>query len=358
MGNLNEADIVANTMAASAHLMTGRPGPAQVLTEAVGARLKKLAALVAAGIEPMGHSREQPMIELIELCEGPHQSVTLNIDVSFRGICFGVYAFFRDSQAFVQERMEGLATRILCRFREAGPLVSHLAQKERDALDTVERTIVRAGSKIELVDLRLARWPLARQLILDGTLLMMSVRLLDASLKPYVQVLDGWSSVELRDELLDHVPGQRRRLKRLAKLREQGAAFEIDAIAENAIREAGGNISEIARKLAVTDGNGLSKPVPPSKSADETRIGMSDGVIRCHSPMADGVVISGSELSIERELPITLALGLVGRPATAVIDHPILRGAATISSVARAGERTIFRLRVKRRVVTATELAG
>lgn len=325
--------------------------------------LGRLAARVAVGIEALG----DPLVRVPSLedydatrrvCESRDQDLAVDVDMGpFVLPLFG----WLSNDGGERDDVDRLADDIVARVREASRGRVRHATVLGKARTMLEAKVARDGAGMRVLDLRPSRRSAHDTLVGCHLQMQADIELLDDALRPGRRRLVAW---KVRDQVAEVnllLRGQRIRQRTHARLARGGAILEVNRIAEDAIRSAGLGVGEvIAAMLEVGEGEQRGGVVP-SRSL-QTREGemivyIRNGLVEAGCTLPNFGALQGGRLVIDRDLPHTVAASLIGRPATDLIDHPVLRGTARVTGVDQSNPgQTFLALKIRKRPLTAAEL--
>lgn len=189
-------------------------------------------------------------------------------------------------------------------------------------------------------------------------------RLLSHTLCTRLECHEGWTGRDFAQWVAASVPHQRRRRAQLARLKKFGAALEVDALAEQAILEAGRTVGDVASELlhratSLNDDGSPSIIISGEWPKDALYIYVRDGCMVASVTLPGVGVLNSRGLTLDSRLPATITSVLAGRSPSTVLDHPLLRKGVKIQRIdISQPNQTIIRLKATRRALTASEIEG
>jgi len=256
-------------------------------------------------------------------------------------------------------RLPDLAEQFVQRVREVHRARQRHVDRFARARRMINAAIERSSAGMTLVSLKTT--PQRVDANLTGCYLQFeaSVSMLNDALEPYYQRIVAWTPRELANSISHYAPGQRKRLRALARMKASGAVLEIDALAERAIAFAGANLAACATALlsSCDPQEGLGQALILSENTEgRTSVYLRSGRIMASVWLTDVGLVSGRTFMIDHFFPEAVTDSLAGRAATTIIDRPLLRNIRIVSAQRHQGTQTLVRLRMPKRLISAAEL--
>ncbi len=322
-------------------------------------QIAELAQVVAEGVAGLGISElrapamEQYRLEPIEI---GGRVAHLSIDVDFGEFVLKLLSTKGEVAEF---NVQQLALLILWRIREVAVTRVARAANIAKARSMLQRSLERQGAGISLVDLQPEAEFISSSLRGKPFQLVAGLNLLDDALNITLQSFEARNGREFVKIVTCAAPAQRRRLRQIERLRARGAVLEIEALAERAILAAGRTVGEVAAQLLDAVGERQAVVLAGTRRLDPVTVCIRDGCIVSSVALRGVGHLWSTRLTIDSDLPETVAMALIGKPASAIVDHASLRGPTRIHKVdiTSPGQTFVF-LKRQCRLVMADEING
>lgn len=263
--------------------------------------------------------------------------------------------------ALFEANIEGAANRLCKRLIEVSVRKEKLLFLLATAKERIAAAVDKVGGEVRLHDVNFAPVSAEYGINMRDIGIEASFTELDLQLAPKQRTERGATAHEIVQHMRFIAPLQRRLAKQRERLLAADALFEISALAEAAIATTGQNLHDVLRRAA--SGETLIALGGKATKNNDTRIYVSHsgGWLHLYGyvlPAPGGAFFSEGVLRFDQPLEESHRRELVGRPASELFDHPVMRAAGWIAKVSDCELRMtdVVLKGVKSRLIKASDL--